>query len=212
MRINLPRGKSASALKSGDTCRLSFNLKPGILQEGTEKRYRVKAKVARVSPGQDSFAVQYDKPLYEYRRRSRDNFLLMLASLFMLLVTLVILLMRAESVLYFSQNSLLYAYSIVTAAFLLSRYLFGALYRTVPVDPNYTPSITIVIPCFNEETYISRTILSCIDQDYPVDKLQIIIVDDGSSDGSVEAIKRTVEKLWKESSRFKTHERIRVFF
>ncbi len=212
MRINLPRGKRTSALKAGDTCHLTFNLTPGILQEGTEKRYRVKAKVARVSLEQDTFAVQFDKPLYEYRRKSKDNFLLTLASLFLMLVTMVILLMRAESVLYFSQNSLLYAYSIVTAAFLLSRYLFGALYRSVPVDPNYTPSITIVIPCFNEETWISRTILSCIDQDYPVDKLEIIIVDDGSSDRSVDAIKSTVQKLWQESSRFKTHERIRVFF
>jgi hyaluronan synthase len=212
MRISLPKGRKAPALRLGDPCILSFKLLPGVLQEGTEKRYRVNARISRFVPEQNAFAVQFDKPLYVYRRRSRETFLLTIAALFMLLVTMVIVLMRAESVMYFSQNRLLYTYSIITAAFLLSRYFFGAFYHPFPVDPEYTPSITIVIPCFNEETWIDRTILSCIDQDYPPDKLEIIIVDDGSSDQSVSAIKNTVEKLWQESSRFMTQDRIRVFF
>ena len=212
MRISIPKGRKTPTLRTGDPCVLTFKLLPGVLHEGTEERYRVNARVTRLSPEQDAFAVQFDKSLYVYRRRSRDVFLLTISALFMLLVTLVILLMRAESVMYFSQNRLLYAYSIITAAFLLSRYLFGVFYRPFPVDPDYTPSITIVIPCFNEETWIDRTILSCIDQDYPVDKLEIIIVDDGSSDRSIGIIKNTVEKLWQESSRFMTKDRIRVFF
>ncbi len=199
-------------LKPGTRGTLSFKLKPGMLQEGMEKRYRVRAKIVRIQVKERILAVQFDKPLYAYRRRAKEVFLAVLASHFMFLVALVIGLMRTESIMLFSQNRLLYSYSIMTAAFLISRYLFGLLYHPFPVDLEYTPGITIVIPCFNEEKYIERTILSCVDQDYPVDKLEIIIVDDGSTDRSVEAIKDTVRKLWQVSDRYFLKTRVRVFF
>ena len=71
----------------------------------------------------------------------------------------------------------------------------------MPVDRNYTPGVTVVIPCFNEEEWINRTILSCINQDYPIDKLEVIVVDDKSNDNSVAVIKKTIKKL-KEEDRF----------
>jgi len=212
MQLQLAPDTDPAIIAQYDTIGLDFSLLPGVMHEGTENRYRVRGSVVRSQPGNTNIAIRFTRPLYVSRRRTKDTMLSSLSIFFLFLVTLVILLMRTESVIYFSQNSLLYGYSIATAAFLLTRYLFGSLYHPVVVDPNYTPSITIVIPCYNEETYISRTILSCIDQDYPVDKLQIIIVDDGSTDRSVEVIKETVSKLWKEDEQFKTHTRIRVFF
>ena len=107
----------------------------------------------------------------------------------------MIALMRAESVIYFKYNALLYSYSLVAALFLLSRYAFGALYRPVKINPDFKPSVTIIIPCFNEETWIRRTILSCMNQYYPSDKLEVIVVDDCSSDRSVEVIKETIEEI-----------------
>ena len=86
--------------------------------------------------------------------------------------------MRIESVLYFKFNRWMYLYSIITASFLLSRYIWGAMYRPVEVDREYTPGVSILIPCFNEEQWIQQTILSCINQDYPIDKLEVIVIDD----------------------------------
>jgi hyaluronan synthase len=53
----------------------------------------------------------------------------------------------------------------------------------------------VIIPCFNEENWIKRTIHSCINQDYPVDKLEVIVVDDHSNDNSVERIKEAIEEI-----------------
>ena len=117
--------------------------------------------------------------------------------------------MRAESVIYFKFNKWLYLYSIIAAIFLLSKYFFGFLYREVPVDTDYTPGVTILIPCFNEEEWIQQTILSCINQDYPIDKLEVIIIDDCSSDQSVEKIKEIVDKLLAEAEQFKLKDRIK---
>lgn len=210
--LQLDRASDTLRVGPRDTCKLDFNLLPGTLQEGTEKHFKIKATLVRSSPDKGEYAFQFTEPLYRYLRRTKDGWLFSLAAFFLFLVTLVILLLRTESVVYFAANRWLYLYSIITAAFLLTRYLFGGLYKPVSVDPAYTPSIAVVIPCFNEEEWIDRTILSCIDQDYPPDKLHIIIVDDGSTDGSVKKIQETVTRLWNENARFRTRERIKVFF
>ena len=56
------------------------------------------------------------------------------------------------------------------------------------VLPSY-PTVTIVVPCYNEENTISRTVESLLSLEYPKDKLKIILVDDGSKDGTWELIK-----------------------
>ena len=51
------------------------------------------------------------------------------------------------------------------------------------------PGVTIIVPCYNEEKTIERTVNSLFDLDYPKDKLKIIIVDDGSKDNTWKIIK-----------------------
>ncbi len=116
--------------------------------------------------------------------------------------------MRAESVLYFKFNKILYTYSIIAATFLLTRYLFAAFYRPVPIDPDFTPGVTIVIPCFNEERWIQKTILGCINQDYPTDKLEVIVVDDCSNDQSLAKIKEIIEELKIKEKRYDIENRL----
>ena len=64
---------------------------------------------------------------------------------------------------------------------------------------NY-PSITVIIPCWNEEKSIQKTISSFLRIRYPKDKLKIFIVDDGSTD-----------KTWEIISEFKNNSQIRLF-
>lgn len=46
------------------------------------------------------------------------------------------------------------------------------------------PTVTIIVPCWNEETTVSKTIHSLLNLDYPKDKLSILVVDDGSTDNT----------------------------
>lgn len=62
--------------------------------------------------------------------------------------------------------------------------------KNIQTEPVRYPSVTVIVPCFNEENTISKTILSLLALDYPKNKLKILIVDDGSTDNSWSIIKR----------------------
>ncbi len=47
-----------------------------------------------------------------------------------------------------------------------------------------TPSVAIIVPCYNEQNTISATIDSLLALDYPKEKLSLVLVDDGSTDGT----------------------------
>ena len=134
MKLNLPEYYDSSDMKEGDTLKIRFELLPGMLQEGTEKKYRLKAKIVRLNREDRWVAIQFEQPLYK-ARRGTSNLYFTLAAGFLFVITFAILLMRVESVTNFSANALLYGYSLLTCAFLLSRYFFGMLYR--PVKPGF---------------------------------------------------------------------------
>ena len=72
-------------------------------------------------------------------------------------------------------------YSVVIAGYVLSRFVLAAFHRD-PVDVGAEPTISVIIPAYNEGISVRRTIDACLAQDYPADKLQVICIDDGSSD------------------------------
>ncbi len=52
------------------------------------------------------------------------------------------------------------------------------------------PAVTIVVPCWNEETTLRGTVESLLALDYPKDKLNFFLVDDGSTDGTWEIMRQ----------------------
>lgn len=52
--------------------------------------------------------------------------------------------------------------------------------------PKRYPTVAVIVPAFNEEGRIKRTVDSLLKLDYPKDKLEIILVDDGSRDNTLQ--------------------------
>ena len=74
----------------------------------------------------------------------------------------------------------------------LNRYVFG-LYLTIirrktldETIEGYEPTVTVVVPLYNEGRSIYDTIVALVNLDYPKEKLEVTVVDDCSTDDSYE--------------------------
>lgn len=62
-------------------------------------------------------------------------------------------------------------------------------------DFNELPPVSVIIPAYNEEKRIANAIEAVLKQTYPKDKMEIIVVDDGSMDKTCEIVSRYPVKL-----------------
>ena len=66
------------------------------------------------------------------------------------------------------------------------------------------PTVTVIVPCWNEENTVASTVESLFALDYPKDKIQFMLIDDGSTDGTWKALQQfasmpNVELIHKEN-------------
>jgi len=57
----------------------------------------------------------------------------------------------------------------------------------------FYPSVTIVVPCWNEENTVAETVRSLLDLNYPKDKVNIFLINDGSTDNTKNVIDKFTE-------------------
>jgi len=133
------------------------------------------------------------EPRYKkYKRPPRWAVLsLSLASIIILAVVVYFQLTNIEHYWY---APLVNFYSLVAGVFIISRFLIAAFY-VAPHDTGYEPVVTVCVPCRNEEDSIITTIVRIYSEGYPHAKLEVITVNDASTD-------RTFEQMLKVQSRF----------
>jgi hyaluronan synthase len=82
-----------------------------------------------------------------------------------------------------SENYLAAALTLWAFSLLAFRIWFACRYRSyAPLPDNALPTITIVIPAYNEGRQVLDTVRSVMKSRYPAEKMQVICVDDGSRD------------------------------
>ena len=55
--------------------------------------------------------------------------------------------------------------------------------------------VSIIITNYNNDKYLGRAIRSCINQNFPTSEIEVIVVDDGSTDNSRKVIENFEEKI-----------------
>jgi len=60
---------------------------------------------------------------------------------------------------------------------------------SIRVDSRYRPRVSVIIPTYNEAKLIQKKLSNVLEQEYPRDKLEVIVVDSASTDETVEKVK-----------------------
>ena len=125
-------------------------------------------------------------------------FLLILGIIALFLVIVV----KSKTAIAFWNSPIIFFYTIFVTTFQLSRVAGAMAYRfshkkVLPIAPavGYEPYVTFVIPCKNEKETIYKTIEKCFEANYPVEKIEVIIINDGSTDGTGKILKRAKEEF-----------------
>ncbi len=93
----------------------------------------------------------------------------------------LILLVRLSNVL--TYHPVFAAYGALVGALIIARYVFFALYNPRLLPPEvYEPDLAVIIPAKNESRGIYATARSLAEQDYPSEKLTVVLINDGSTD------------------------------
>ena len=89
--------------------------------------------------------------------------------------------MLAEGVFWFSAALVFYAYLGYPLTLMALRMFFRRPVRRAPI----LPSVSLLIPAYNESRVIERKIRNALALDYPADRLEIVVASDGSTDDTV---------------------------
>lgn len=67
---------------------------------------------------------------------------------------------------------------------ILTHFIWSVEDTYEPYTEDELPSVSVMVPCFNEEATVAGTIQSLLNLNYPKNKLTIIAIDDGSTDNT----------------------------
>jgi cellulose synthase/poly-beta-1,6-N-acetylglucosamine synthase-like glycosyltransferase len=99
----------------------------------------------------------------------------------------------SEFLFWFSLIFILYTYTGYPALLFVWSRLFPKPVRKAYLKPE--PTVSVVIAARNEERNIGARIENLTQQDYPAEKLEIIVVSDGSDDGTVQIVRSLIEEF-----------------
>ena len=115
-------------------------------------------------------------------------------------VAILVCFLKVFNVLNFWWAPFFNAYSLLVCAYILVRVAVSMFYRE-PKDKGYLPSVSVVISAKNEEEHIGETVRSIFASRYPAGRMEVLVIDDGSTD-------RTWERLTSLAAQFP---RLRLF-
>lgn len=86
-------------------------------------------------------------------------------------------------------------YSVTITTYIFSRFLLSYLHKDVPVAVGYEPSVSFVVPAKNEGENIYETIKRFGEVDYPGNKIEVIAINDGSTDQTLNEMLRAAHDI-----------------
>jgi len=96
---------------------------------------------------------------------------------------------QAQLIFWIAAITVLYAYAGYPLALLALRLVIRREVRRQPIQP----TVSLLIPAYNEARSIERKVANSLALDYPADRLEIVIASDGSRDATAEIAQRLAD-------------------
>lgn len=200
---------------------ITLNWRPDRLAAGTvyttekdEQDCELEATVMTRREGDgrstDTYGLRFHQTIDEGVRETTSRVVRMRSAVFAVIVAAAIIYIKTNTILNPASHWFFRTYSFVAGVFFFSRVLIARYYRE-PEDKGYLPKVSVVIAAKNEEDCIEPTILHVIRSRYPAELMEIIAIDDGSTDRTwemMEDVKRRypqIQTIRFEKNRGKRH-------
>lgn len=144
-------------------------------------------------PGAWDLVIAWDAPLPELVGKVAASYQRVVGLLIAGVMSSVLWL-KWRSADFFWYEPFFYVYSFTLLAYLVSRFFISWRHRS-PALGTYAPAVSIVISVRNEEDSIARTVETCYRTDYPAEKREIIVVNDGSTDGTERVLQELARRF-----------------
>lgn len=132
-------------------------------------------------------SIRTDGRAFEWVRAAREQSKIILTVSGIAAMIILVGYLKTRNIVSFWYSPLIQAYSLATALYVVSRIVLSLIYRQ-PKDEGIYKSVTITISVKNEEEHITNTIDRCYKFDYPSHLLEVVVVDDGSTDRTWETM------------------------
>ncbi len=190
--LDLPRHPNSAKLL------LDFCPPPGTLPDSYIHRFRIPGRVVRMYRTRNPqwprrIAVKLEGSIGQEARRGVWKKLRWVGALLLLLALGNIIFLKIQNLEYFWYRVIWGVYSIGVTTYILSRFLISAFYRP-PRDTGHRPSVSVIVAAKNEERAITETLQKIYESDYPQELMEVIAIDDGSTDGTYAEMERIREE------------------
>jgi len=176
--------------------RVRFRVPEGVMpEEYVQGTVTAEAECVNTLGG-DRLGLMFTENLATRHQRTSWTYMRWLAALVLIGAASLVLLVKYENLYYFWFDVPIFLYSLLVGGYLLSRFLFASFYGNSQPLPE-SPSLSVIIPVCNEEEHIERTVRQLMESAYPRDRLQVIAVNDASTDRSMEVLQE-VRKTYPE--------------
>lgn len=174
--------------------RIRFRIPDGVMpEEYVQGTLTTEGDIRSRESGKPMLGVAFKENLNLHYKRTTWGYMRWLAAVVILLAASFVLVIKYENLYYFWFDVPVFLYSLLVGGYLLSRFLFAAFYGdSKPLED--LPAVSVIVPVRNEADHIARTIRQVMESDYPRDRLQLIVVDDCSTDRSLEVMQASREQ------------------
>ena len=107
----------------------------------------------------------------------------------------VVLMIKVLTGSYLEHNLFFGVYSILIVSYIFSRFILSYFHRPVAITATYEPTVSFVVPAKNEEDNIYETIRRFGEVSYPPEKIEVIAINDGSTDGTLHEMQRAARDI-----------------